>query len=256
MPRPCTKPGSRPSFTTTSSAPPSIGNSGTNPFRWSIDRPNCPGCNKTGATSPPELQATRLQIFLDCNQSQPFNLHTPPLMRLALLQVGDRQHHLICAYHHLILDGWSAANLLKTVFTQYLSVTSSPHSPIPPSPHLPDPHLPDPHLPTHPPTHPPIHPSTPPPPLHHLPHLAPIPGSHRRPNLLANLPPGLPGTQPPAHLDHPLAPIRCRWGSPHRATAPPVSRTDRSTADLRPAAPDHPEHPDSGSLRPAPEPLL
>jgi len=107
----------------------------------------------------PELQATRLQIFLDCNQSQPFNLHTPPLMRLALIQVGDHKHHLICAYHHLILDGWSAANLLKTVFTQYLSVTSSPHPPIPPSPHLPDPHLS-----THPPTPLPAYPSTPHPP--------------------------------------------------------------------------------------------
>jgi len=75
---------------------------------------------------PPELQATRLQIFLDSNQTQPFNLHTPPLMRLALIQVGNHKHHLICAYHHLILDGWSAANLLRTVFTQYFSVTGSP----------------------------------------------------------------------------------------------------------------------------------
>jgi len=94
---------------------------------------------------PPALQATRLQIFLDCNQTQPFNLQTPPLLRLALIQVSDQKHHLICAYHHLILDGWSAANLLKTVFTQYFLLTGSPSetgaqpcAPTDPSPHLPD----------------------------------------------------------------------------------------------------------------------
>ena len=88
----------------------------------------------------PELQATRLQVFLDCNQTQPFDLHTPPLMRLALMQVGDRTHHLIWAYHHLILDGWSAANLLKTVFSQYFAITQSVESPLSFSPTSPSPH--------------------------------------------------------------------------------------------------------------------
>ncbi|MEO1069618.1 MAG: condensation domain-containing protein, partial [Cyanobacteria bacterium J06638_6] len=77
-----------------------------------------------GRSHPP---VRRLQIFLDCNQTQPFNLHTPPLMRLALIQVSEHTHQLILAYHHLILDGWSAANLLKTVFTQYFSLVG--HSP-------------------------------------------------------------------------------------------------------------------------------
>ncbi|MEB3357177.1 MAG: amino acid adenylation domain-containing protein [Synechococcales bacterium] len=98
---------------------------------------------------PPELQTTHLQVFLDCNQTQPFNLHTPPLLRLALIQVGNHKHHLVCAYHHLILDGWSAANLLKTIFTQYLSMIMSPDKGTQPC------------APTHPSTHPPTHPSTP-----------------------------------------------------------------------------------------------
>ncbi|MEO1298541.1 MAG: amino acid adenylation domain-containing protein, partial [Cyanobacteria bacterium J06636_16] len=99
-----------------------------------------------------KLHATRLQIFLDCHQTQPFNLQTPPLIRVALIRLGDRRYHLIWAYHHLILDGWSAANLLKTIFGQYLAMVGrsalfqvrhdesaslmaspSPHPPISPS---------------------------------------------------------------------------------------------------------------------------
>ena len=72
-----------------------------------------------------DIQTTRLQTFLDCNQTQPFDLHTPPLMRLALIQVDNCKYHLIVAYHHLILDGWSAANLLKTVFSQYFAIMRS-----------------------------------------------------------------------------------------------------------------------------------
>jgi len=129
------------------------------PFQVVYRQADLPWVQQDWRDQPPELQATRLQVFLDCNQTQPFNLHTPPLMRLALIQVSDYKHHLICAYHHLILDGWSTANLLKTVFTQYFSVTGSPHPPIPPSPHLPDPRLP-----IHPPTHSPPYPPTPHPP--------------------------------------------------------------------------------------------
>ena len=74
---------------------------------------------------PADIQATRLQIFLDCNQTQPFDLHKPPLVRLALMQLDESRYQLIFAYHHLILDGWSAANLLKTVFAQYFSIIRS-----------------------------------------------------------------------------------------------------------------------------------
>ena len=69
----------------------------------------------------PNLHATHLKVFLDCNQTQSFNLQKPPLMRVALIQLSDRCH-LIWAYHHLILDGWSAANVLKTVFGRYLAM--------------------------------------------------------------------------------------------------------------------------------------
>ncbi|MEO1395699.1 MAG: amino acid adenylation domain-containing protein [Cyanobacteria bacterium J06634_5] len=72
-------------------------------------------------------QAAKLEILLECNRSEPFNLNQPPLMRLTWIDRGcDRQtaspqnrYYLIWCYHHLILDGWSASQLLKEVFQQY-----------------------------------------------------------------------------------------------------------------------------------------
>ncbi|MGD1931246.1 MAG: condensation domain-containing protein, partial [Leptolyngbyaceae cyanobacterium] len=112
------------------------------PFQVVYRQVELPWVNQDWRGQSPELQATRLQVFLECNQTQPFNLQTPPLVRLALMQVSDRTHHLIWAYHHLILDGWSAANLLKTVFSQYFAITRSSASAPSLSSSLPSPYLP------------------------------------------------------------------------------------------------------------------
>ncbi len=73
-------------------------------------------------------QAAKLEILLACNRNEPFNLNQPPLMRLIWVCLGDNRYYLIWCYHHLILDGWSASQLLKEVFQQYfiLAGTISP----------------------------------------------------------------------------------------------------------------------------------
>lgn len=68
-------------------------------------------------------QSAKLQILLDCNRSEPFSLKQPPLMHLAWIQLGNNRYHLIWCYHHLILDGWSASQLLKEVFQQYFALS-------------------------------------------------------------------------------------------------------------------------------------
>ncbi|MEO0405800.1 MAG: amino acid adenylation domain-containing protein, partial [Cyanobacteria bacterium P01_A01_bin.135] len=107
------------------------------PFQVVHRQAQMPWVQQDWRSHSPELQQTRLQVFLDCNQTQPFDLQAPPLIRLALIQVGDRRYHLIWAYHHLILDGWSAANLIKSAFARYLEMASpslgrSPSLPIAP----------------------------------------------------------------------------------------------------------------------------
>lgn len=72
------------------------------------------------ALSPAE-QSGRLDSFVAASRSQPFDLHRPPLMRLGLIRRGDDSYTLIWAYHHLVLDGWSAARVLEQVFGRLIA---------------------------------------------------------------------------------------------------------------------------------------
>src|SRR4029434_9420031 len=45
-----------------------------------------------------------------------FYLRQGPLLRARLLKLGEREHVFLCAFHHIIFDGWSVA-----VFTRDLS---------------------------------------------------------------------------------------------------------------------------------------
>ncbi len=46
-----------------------------------------------------------------------FELDTAPLLRLLLIRTGEDHHHLIYTHHHILLDGWSQAQLLGEVFS-------------------------------------------------------------------------------------------------------------------------------------------
>lgn len=48
-----------------------------------------------------------------------FDLTKPPLMRLTLVRVGERRHHLIWTRHHLLMDGWSTSLLMAEMLACY-----------------------------------------------------------------------------------------------------------------------------------------
>ncbi|WP_116355003.1 non-ribosomal peptide synthetase, partial [Cupriavidus taiwanensis] len=63
--------------------------------------------------------ADEIDAFADRQREQGFDLERPPLMRLALLRTGAHRHHLVWTVHHLLLDGWSTAQLLGEVLRHY-----------------------------------------------------------------------------------------------------------------------------------------
>jgi hypothetical protein len=65
-------------------------------------------------------RALRLSALLEANRAEPFDLRRPPLMRLQWIDGGAGRHSLVLAYHHLILDGWSAGQLVREAFQFYL----------------------------------------------------------------------------------------------------------------------------------------
>ncbi|WP_225825822.1 non-ribosomal peptide synthase/polyketide synthase [Streptomyces naphthomycinicus] len=52
------------------------------------------------------------------------DLATAPLMRLTLVRLPDARLHLLWTSHHLILDGWSLAQVLTDVFEEYTALTT------------------------------------------------------------------------------------------------------------------------------------
>ncbi|SOY59547.1 hypothetical protein CBM2585_B100001 [Cupriavidus taiwanensis] len=63
--------------------------------------------------------ADEIDAFADRQREQGFDLERPPLMRVALLRTGAQRHHLVWTVHHLLLDGWSTAQLLGEVLRHY-----------------------------------------------------------------------------------------------------------------------------------------
>ena len=49
---------------------------------------------------------------------------TAPLMRLTLIRLPDARLHLLWTSHHMILDGWSLAQVLTDVFAEYAALTT------------------------------------------------------------------------------------------------------------------------------------
>ncbi len=61
----------------------------------------------------------RLANFLEKDRLQQFDLAKAPLFRLAIKQIGEERYYFIFSQHHLLVDGWSCALILKEVLTQY-----------------------------------------------------------------------------------------------------------------------------------------
>jgi amino acid adenylation domain-containing protein len=71
----------------------------------------------------PSDQQQQLNAFLVADRTRGFDLSKPPLMRFALLQLGDDHWHFVWTFHHILLDGWCLSLLLQEVFRFYDAYT-------------------------------------------------------------------------------------------------------------------------------------
>jgi hypothetical protein len=60
----------------------------------------------------------------------PFDLSRPPLMRVLLLRLGDEDHMVLLAMHHIISDGWSGGILVNELASLYESFSAGKPSPL------------------------------------------------------------------------------------------------------------------------------
>ena len=64
-------------------------------------------------------QRARLRVYLAEDRRRGFDFTAPPLLRLALIRLGEEKERLVFSSHHLIFDGWSWSLLLKELFAFY-----------------------------------------------------------------------------------------------------------------------------------------
>lgn len=77
-------------------------------------------------------QACAREAFLEEDRTRLFDLAKPPLMRLAVLVLDDRLHRLVWTFHHIVLEGWSAAILLGEVWKHYADLCAGRPPELPP----------------------------------------------------------------------------------------------------------------------------
>src|SRR5205807_5057557 len=64
-------------------------------------------------------QHERLEIVVQKDRQQGFDLSKAPLMRLAIIRIAEDAYQIVWCHHHLLLDGWSMSLILKEVFGFY-----------------------------------------------------------------------------------------------------------------------------------------
>ncbi|WP_394827252.1 amino acid adenylation domain-containing protein [Pendulispora albinea] len=69
-------------------------------------------------------QRARIEARLEADRAEGFDLGQGPLMRVALLRLEDSVHRVLWSHHHLVLDGWSAAIVLRDAFSAYDALRS------------------------------------------------------------------------------------------------------------------------------------
>lgn len=68
---------------------------------------------------PPAGREQQLESFIDADRRRDFVLSDDPLLRLALFRFTEDEHKFLFSRHHILIDRWSRALLLKDFFALY-----------------------------------------------------------------------------------------------------------------------------------------
>ncbi len=69
-------------------------------------------------------QEQAVRRFLAEDRERPLDLTTAPLMRLTLIRLSDSTVRLVCAFHHVLLDGWSTFDVLARTYTAHAALAA------------------------------------------------------------------------------------------------------------------------------------
>ncbi len=70
-----------------------------------------------------EAHDEQLMAYLVKEQTRGFDLSSAPLMRLALIRIGDDEYQFAWTYHHILLDGWSGTLVSRDIISFYRALS-------------------------------------------------------------------------------------------------------------------------------------
>ncbi|OPF80196.1 non-ribosomal peptide synthetase [Streptomyces antioxidans] len=76
------------------------------------------------ARRPAEWREAELDRMLAEDRAEGIDLATAPLMRLALIRLSADEVRIVWTFHHVLLDGWSAAQVFDEVCERYAALVS------------------------------------------------------------------------------------------------------------------------------------
>ncbi len=88
------------------------------PIQVIIRHPELRWTEVSAAGEPAEVEAA-LARYTEMDQGRRFDLRRAPLIMFRLISLGDLRHRLVVTYHHILLDGWSTALLVRDLFDLY-----------------------------------------------------------------------------------------------------------------------------------------
>lgn len=77
-------------------------------------------------------RADRLHALVEADRTQGFDLRRPPLLRLTLVRLGERDYRFLYTYHHILLDGWSGSIVFKDMLALYTAFRRGRELQLPP----------------------------------------------------------------------------------------------------------------------------
>ena len=78
-------------------------------------------------------QQVRLAEFIKRDRERGFDFSEPPLLRIAIIRMGDLLYEIIQSEHHIILDGWSSALFIGETIQLYQALCKGLDNPLEPS---------------------------------------------------------------------------------------------------------------------------
>ncbi|EJN16363.1 condensation domain-containing protein, partial [Pseudomonas sp. GM80] len=72
----------------------------------------------------------QIQAFVEQQTSQPFDLLSGALLRVALLRISDDDHVLVLTLHHIVSDGWSMQVMIEDLIAFYAAFSQGTTAPL------------------------------------------------------------------------------------------------------------------------------